>query len=68
MGEPRLPRLAHLRQTGGQAEQEMFESTGNGAETLSTARPHTVISNVTHCPPHHHHHHQLNIYNGAPVC
>lgn len=51
VGEPRLPRPAHLRQTGGQTEQEMFESTGNGTKTLSMARPHTIISNVTHCPP-----------------
>lgn len=51
VGEPRLPPLFHLRQTGGQSEQEMFESTGNGTKTLSMARPHTIISDVTHCPP-----------------
>lgn len=52
--EPRLPRLVHLRQrqTGGEVKQEMFESTGNTAKTFSIARPHTIISSVTHLHTH----------------
>lgn len=57
--EAHLSCLVHLRprQTGGQ---EMFESTGNAAKTLSISRPHTIISNVTHRHTRTH----WNIYNG----